>query len=535
MEMEIKRLFEIYERFFGRSLRSRHRHGGSRHPLYASAFVAGVAKSRRHDRQDDDRLKQVMAQGYAHYRSIGTNGRFGCGMSHLADRRSSLRGHVAWTTIYGRNEQPDVAIDFDVHYLRPNWLAIRRYSAGCPAMSKPAKSHTRYWLRSIFAPQPNGTETRISTVARTTRKPRPTDKVNALVAASLPRAITAGEPLPPAPGRRRPPCRKPKDPRAAGTSRDGSATRDPARSGSWPRPRKAADGHGSCSDAGRPVARRNTSAAKYRTNPKAAEIPAIWDRVGAANPAPVGPAARLRIGQDHVSTGGAASERQDGAGAARDARHCRERQTALWGNGNQPNESHAACPRRRRCASGDRSDAPSGRRRDLERAAPRVRPEPGRDRPGHGRDAAGVHPGAGADGPRVRSLRHQADDLDHHAGGAARHGDPRVRGRRRGAGAGPLPDRRRAGRRGHGAAAPDHALGAARALRQHRLDGPGDGQHGGRPAGDGAFGLSAAGGRLDPDVRRDLGHDVRGHRALPSGGARRAGRQRRAQRAARSP
>jgi hypothetical protein len=57
-----------------------------------------------------------MAQGYAHYRAIGTKD------MRIRDVRLSpiddlhCVAHVAWTATYRREDQPDVAIDFDVHY-----------------------------------------------------------------------------------------------------------------------------------------------------------------------------------------------------------------------------------------------------------------------------------------------------------------------------------------------------------------------------------------------------------------------------------
>ena len=83
--------------------------------LYASEFIAaspaGVIAGK-----NDDQLKQVMAQGYARYRSIGTKD-----MRIRNVRLSSIDdhhcvAHVAWTATYARKGRPDVVIDFDVHY-----------------------------------------------------------------------------------------------------------------------------------------------------------------------------------------------------------------------------------------------------------------------------------------------------------------------------------------------------------------------------------------------------------------------------------
>lgn len=114
-ETSIRKFFERYERIFNQSL-----HGDMEMDevasLYASDFIAaspaGVMAGK-----NDDQLEQVMAQGYARYRAIGTK------EMRLRDVRTSVIddlhcvAHVAWTAVYAREGQPDVAIDFDVHYL----------------------------------------------------------------------------------------------------------------------------------------------------------------------------------------------------------------------------------------------------------------------------------------------------------------------------------------------------------------------------------------------------------------------------------
>jgi hypothetical protein len=114
METSVRKLFERYERFFNQSL------GGDIDmdevaSLYASDFIAaspaGVMTGK-----NDDQLKLAMTQGYAHYRAIGTK------EMRIRDVRLSpidehhCVAHVAWTATYARQDQADVAIDFDVHY-----------------------------------------------------------------------------------------------------------------------------------------------------------------------------------------------------------------------------------------------------------------------------------------------------------------------------------------------------------------------------------------------------------------------------------
>jgi hypothetical protein len=67
--------------------------------------------------KNDDRFRQVMTQGYARYRALGTKA------MRIRDIRLApldahhCLAHVAWTATYARKNQPDAAIDFEVHYL----------------------------------------------------------------------------------------------------------------------------------------------------------------------------------------------------------------------------------------------------------------------------------------------------------------------------------------------------------------------------------------------------------------------------------
>lgn len=115
METPVTELFTRYERFFNQSL-----HGNADMAeivsLYASAFIAaspaGVMAG-----QNDDRLKDVMAQGYAYYRTIGTKGMRVRNVRISPIDELHCVAHVAWTATYGRKGQADTTIDFDVHYL----------------------------------------------------------------------------------------------------------------------------------------------------------------------------------------------------------------------------------------------------------------------------------------------------------------------------------------------------------------------------------------------------------------------------------
>ena len=115
METSIRKLFERYERVFNAAL-----HGDVDMDdvagLYAAEFIAaspaGVMTGK-----NDEQLKQVMAQGYARYRAIGTKEMRMRGLRISPMDEHHCVAHVAWRADYVRNDKPDVTIDFDVHYL----------------------------------------------------------------------------------------------------------------------------------------------------------------------------------------------------------------------------------------------------------------------------------------------------------------------------------------------------------------------------------------------------------------------------------
>ena len=115
MEDAVRTLFERYERCFNQAL------GGEIDmdevaSLYASDFIAATPAGVMTGR-NNERLRQVMAEGYARYRAMGTKA-----MRIRAIRLSPMDdhhcvAHVAWTATYAREGQPGISIDFDVHYL----------------------------------------------------------------------------------------------------------------------------------------------------------------------------------------------------------------------------------------------------------------------------------------------------------------------------------------------------------------------------------------------------------------------------------
>jgi hypothetical protein len=114
MESAVRKLFERYESFFNRCL------GGDTDmdevaSLYASKFI-GAAPAGVMTGKNDDQFKQAMAQGYAHYRAIGTKDMRIRNVRLSPIDEHHCVAHVAWTATYVRKDRPDAAIDFDVHY-----------------------------------------------------------------------------------------------------------------------------------------------------------------------------------------------------------------------------------------------------------------------------------------------------------------------------------------------------------------------------------------------------------------------------------
>ena len=115
MDAEVKALFARYQRLFEKGL-SGDVDAREVAAFYAPAFIAaspaGVVAEK-----NDDALLQVIKEGYARYRQTGMKS------MRLRDIRLSVIddhhcvAHVGWTANYARRGQPDVAIDFEVHYL----------------------------------------------------------------------------------------------------------------------------------------------------------------------------------------------------------------------------------------------------------------------------------------------------------------------------------------------------------------------------------------------------------------------------------
>ena len=114
MHTRVRQFFERYERSFNRALTG-DMGMDELSELYAPSFIAaspaGVLTGK-----NDDGLRQAMAQGYARYRAIGTKAmRLRDVCLHAIDEHHCL-AHVSWQASYARENQPDVLIDFEVHY-----------------------------------------------------------------------------------------------------------------------------------------------------------------------------------------------------------------------------------------------------------------------------------------------------------------------------------------------------------------------------------------------------------------------------------
>ena len=88
----------------------------NRNTRNATAFIA-ASPSGVHVGQNGEQLKGVMKQGFDYYRQIGTKDMLlGTVSITLIDEYHCL-ANVEWTAIYSRDENSDISINFQVHYL----------------------------------------------------------------------------------------------------------------------------------------------------------------------------------------------------------------------------------------------------------------------------------------------------------------------------------------------------------------------------------------------------------------------------------
>lgn len=111
----IEKFFERYERFFAQSLDGEV-DAAEMSALYAQEFIAaspaGVMAGK-----NDAQFRQALTQGYEQYRKIGTKEMRvrKVGVSPIDELHCVA--HVAWTAAYSTAENPNITIDFEVHYL----------------------------------------------------------------------------------------------------------------------------------------------------------------------------------------------------------------------------------------------------------------------------------------------------------------------------------------------------------------------------------------------------------------------------------
>ena len=76
------------------------------------AGPAGVMTS-----QNDEKFEEFLRQGFEAYREMGTKDMRMRGIDITSIDELHCLARVSWTAVYGRDDDRDVAIDFDVHYL----------------------------------------------------------------------------------------------------------------------------------------------------------------------------------------------------------------------------------------------------------------------------------------------------------------------------------------------------------------------------------------------------------------------------------
>jgi hypothetical protein len=115
MDEQIQSFFEHYQQLFMDALHDKADMADVT-ASYASAFIA-ASPAGVNAGQNDDALRQLMAQGFAYYRQIGTKDMQLRRVDVVPIDDVHCLARVGWTAVYDRGAQPDVAIDFDVHYL----------------------------------------------------------------------------------------------------------------------------------------------------------------------------------------------------------------------------------------------------------------------------------------------------------------------------------------------------------------------------------------------------------------------------------
>ncbi|MEI2807839.1 nuclear transport factor 2 family protein [Albidovulum sp.] len=115
METEVRALFDRYERVVRDALAGRIDKEETA-ALYAAEVIAASPAGVRSGRNDET-FRQVLAQGYEHYRAIGTREMRIRALRITPIDAHHCLAHVAWRALYARDDLPETAVDFDVHYL----------------------------------------------------------------------------------------------------------------------------------------------------------------------------------------------------------------------------------------------------------------------------------------------------------------------------------------------------------------------------------------------------------------------------------
>lgn len=119
MDTAIRTLFARYERAFNAALAGAGAGmvaDADLAALYAPAFIAASPQGVRAGQNDADFLRG-MAEGYTHYRAIGTRDMRIRTLRVTPIDDAHAIAHVAWTARYLRDDLPETAIDFEVAYL----------------------------------------------------------------------------------------------------------------------------------------------------------------------------------------------------------------------------------------------------------------------------------------------------------------------------------------------------------------------------------------------------------------------------------
>lgn len=115
MERQVRDLFARYEQVFMRNLTGpfdADEVAGLYTPEFIAASPAGVRTG-----ANDAGFGQTMAQGYAHYRKIGTQDMRVGEISIQPIDALHCVAKVSWRATYARDDLPRTEIDFDIHYL----------------------------------------------------------------------------------------------------------------------------------------------------------------------------------------------------------------------------------------------------------------------------------------------------------------------------------------------------------------------------------------------------------------------------------